>query len=59
METKNLNKSLKEIFQCKYIIPLYQRNYAWGADEINLLLQDIYENYKKSNGSQKYFIVFG
>lgn len=56
METKNLNKSLKEIFQCKYIIPLYQRNYAWGADEINLLLQDIYENYKKSNGSQKYFI---
>ena len=56
METKNLNKSLKEIFQCKYIIPLYQRNYAWGAEEINLLLQDIYENYKKSNGTQNYFI---
>jgi len=56
METKNLNKSLKEIFQCKYIIPLYQRNYAWGADEISLLLQDIYENYKKSKGTQNYFI---
>nr|WP_320037270.1 DUF262 domain-containing protein [uncultured Bacteroides sp.] len=58
METKDLNKSLKDIFQCKYIIPLYQRNFAWGADEIGLLLQDLYENFKKSrsNGLLNYFI---
>jgi Uncharacterized conserved protein len=30
-----------------YIIPLYQRNYAWGRDEINQLLEDI----KNSEGS--------
>ena len=27
--------------KCKYIIPIYQRNYAWGDDEISSLLQDI------------------
>ncbi|HDR1594782.1 TPA: DUF262 domain-containing protein, partial [Pasteurella multocida] len=24
-----------------YIIPIYQRNYAWGKEEIELLIQDI------------------
>lgn len=58
MEVKNLNKSLKEIFHSKYIVPLYQRNYAWGRDEIEQLLQDLYENFKKSenNPSLNYFI---
>lgn len=58
MEIKNLNKSLEEIFQCKYIVPLYQRNYAWGEDEISQLLQDLYENFKKYryNSSLNYFI---
>lgn len=27
----------------QYIIPLYQRNYAWGEIEINQLLQDIWD----------------
>ncbi|REC40768.1 DUF262 domain-containing protein [Chryseobacterium sp. 5_R23647] len=58
MEVQNLNKSLQEIFQSKYIVPLYQRNYAWGQDEIEQLLQDLYENFKKSltNTSLNYFI---
>lgn len=58
METKNLNKSLQEIFQSKYIVPLYQRNYAWAQDEIEQLLQDLYENFKKSkkNPTLNYFI---
>ncbi|MFC4163858.1 DUF262 domain-containing protein [Epilithonimonas zeae] len=58
MSTKNLNKSLKQIFQSKYIVPLYQRNYAWGQDEIEQLLQDLYENFKKSktNPILNYFI---
>ena len=25
----------------KYIIPIYQRNYAWGDKEISLLIQDL------------------
>lgn len=58
MEVQNLNKSLKEIFKSKYIVPLYQRNYAWAQDEIEQLLQDLYENFKKSktNLTLNYFI---
>lgn len=58
MEEQHLNKSLQEIFQSKYIVPLYQRNYAWAQDEIEQLLQDLYENFKKSatNKTLNYFI---
>lgn len=58
MEVQNLNKSLEEIFQSKYIVPLYQRNYAWEEEEISQLLQDLYENFKKSksNTELNYFI---
>ena len=60
METVNLEKSIKEIFegQCKYIVPLYQRNFAWRQDQIEQLLQDVYEAYKayKENNKGNYFI---
>ena len=36
-------KTLADIFCDKYIIPLYQRNFAWRTDEIHQLLQDVYE----------------
>ena len=40
-----IRKSLKNLLsQDKYIIPLYQRNYAWERDEIFQLLQDINES---------------
>lgn len=38
---ENLGKSLKDIFQRKYVIPLYQRNFAWRSEEISQLLQDL------------------
>lgn len=47
MEVKNLNKSIREIFQSNYVVPLYQRNFAWTDDEIHQLIRDIYENYLK------------
>ena len=28
----------------RYLIPLYQRNFAWGDTEVDLLLRDIFEN---------------
>ncbi len=54
---ENLGKSIKEIFDAsnKYIIPLYQRNYAWGKEQIETLIQDISEAYKKDKNS-KYYI---
>lgn len=58
METNKLGKSIREIFngQYKYIVPLYQRNFAWRRNEIEQLLQDIYEAYSKSQGYGNYYI---
>lgn len=57
METTNLGKSIREIFdgQYKFIVPLYQRNFAWRQEQIERLLQDVYEAYKE-NRSGNYFI---
>lgn len=51
---ENLGKSIKEIFQDKYIIPLYQRNFAWEETEIEKLLQDIFESY--NTHKNQYFL---
>lgn len=55
MKTENLNKSITEIFSARYIIPLYQRNFAWREEQILRLLQDIYEAYT-TNPEGNYFI---
>jgi len=40
--------SIKELFcSDNYVIPIYQRNYAWGEPEITQLIQDIVDYYKK------------
>lgn len=47
MERTNIHKTIIELFDGRYnyIVPLYQRNFAWGDQEITQLLQDLYENY--------------
>lgn len=40
--------------QDKYIIPIYQRNYAWGIDEVELLLSDLKEAHKQNKESNYY-----
>jgi len=62
MENETLSKNIKEIFdgQYKYIVPLYQRNFAWRKAEIEQLLQDIYEAFNKNlNNSQSYNYYIG
>ena len=47
-----------------YIIPMYQRNYAWGEKEIDQLILDIQDyqkqpeqlNQGQTQGSKKYYI---
>lgn len=39
----------------QYIIPIYQRNYAWGDTEIELLLTDIYNAMLRA-GNKNYYI---
>lgn len=45
--------------KCKYeyIIPIYQRNYAWGDNEISSLLQDIKMLVKKLKNKIKIIIL--
>ncbi len=38
----------------KYIIPLYQRNYAWGENEITQLLQDIWDKCEENKDGNYY-----
>jgi len=42
-DLKELN--IAELFNSdeRYVIPIYQRNYAWGATEVEQLIQDIYD----------------
>ena len=41
-------------FQDNFYIANYQRGYRWGKDEVEALLNDIYEVYKKDDSGQKY-----
>ena len=48
--------SIRELFENgKYVIPIYQRNYAWGDKEISQLIQDIVD-YCIHNSNSKYYI---
>lgn len=49
--------SVGELFQQgEYIIPIYQRNYAWGEPEIEQLLQDIWDVASSIPRQETYFI---
>lgn len=55
----NQNKaiSLKDILsQNQYIIPIYQRNYAWGKGEISQLITDIKEYFSEDNIDKTYYL---
>ncbi len=39
----------------RYIIPIYQRNYAWGTDEVRQLIQDV-NGYASSSPKEKYYL---
>lgn len=43
--------------KCDYIIPIYQRNYAWGDDEISSLLQDIKNACEKNKEQDKNYYI--
>ena len=57
MEKENLGRKIVDILTAnsRYIVPLYQREYAWEETEIQQLIEDIYENYT-INPKGSYFI---
>lgn len=54
METANLNKTIREIFESNYVVPLYQRNFTWGEEQIVRLLRDVYRAYEEDKKSNYY-----
>lgn len=54
----NNAKNIKEILaNDNYIIPRYQRNYAWGKAEISQLIKDIEEFFPKENNENKSYYL--
>ncbi|AWG21654.1 hypothetical protein FFWV33_08950 [Flavobacterium faecale] len=54
----NSAKNIKEILaNDNYIIPRYQRNYAWGKAEISQLIKDIDEFFPKGNSEKKSYYL--
>lgn len=51
---KNIDKTISEILECEYVVPLYQRSFTWGEKELTQLLQDIYSSYKRDKNSNYY-----
>lgn len=43
-KAEQLNKAIEEVWRERYVVPLYQRNFAWTEDQIGQLLQDIYDH---------------
>ena len=37
--------SIKQLFNCQYVVPVYQRPYSWQALQVESLYDDIYEAY--------------
>ncbi|MFH7001608.1 MULTISPECIES: DUF262 domain-containing protein [Flavobacterium] len=51
-------KNIKEILENDvYVIPRYQRNYAWGKAEISQLIKDIEEFFPKENNQNKSYYL--
>ncbi|PXX47171.1 DUF262 domain-containing protein [Undibacterium pigrum] len=50
-----LNYTVRELLTDakKYLVPMYQRNYAWEEGEINQLLQDVLDYQQKSQAEAK------
>ena len=55
MNQDNLNKTVAQVFENRYTIPLYQRNFAWREEQITRLLRDVYDSFRKDKDG-KYFI---
>lgn len=54
LEEMSIDALFNGVNKATYEVPVYQRNYAWGKDEISTLIQDIYDAYANNNGGYYY-----
>ena len=57
VKTLTISDLFNDENKCNYIIPIYQRNYAWGNDEISSLLQDIKNACEKNKEQDKNYYI--
>ena len=58
MDNKDINEfSIEELFSqdTNYLIPIYQRNYAWTKTEVEQLVMDILD-FSEKKSTQNYYI---
>lgn len=55
----SLSKTIAQVWEDKYVVPLYQRNFAWTEEQIGQLMQDIYDNAPKSENDQCGYYYLG
>ena len=55
MNEKTELYNIEKLFEEKYIIPIYQRNFEWGESEIRQLILDIFD-YSIDNYNKDYYI---
>ena len=57
VKTLTISDLFNDENKCNYIIPIYQRNYAWGDNEISSLLQDIKNACEKTKEQDKNYYI--
>lgn len=57
VKTLTISDLFNDKNKCNYIIPIYQRNYAWGDDEISSLLQDIKNACEQNQEQDKNYYI--
>lgn len=55
--TLSVRNLLSGATACSYLIPMYQRNYAWGEAEITQLLQDILDYMPQQGGAPRTYYI--
>lgn len=54
LEERSISQIFLENTNTKYVIPIYQRNYAWGDVQIKALIEDVYDSWKKDSDRPYY-----
>lgn len=54
----SLNRTIREVWEQRYVVPLYQRNFAWQEKQIGQLIQDIYDHspLNENNKTGRYYL---
>ena len=53
---ESLDLTLAKIFNDFYVVPSFQREYVWETEQVEQLLNDIYDEFTEDQGRTEYFI---